>query len=590
MQALVIYQGRLLKGKVDAFKEQHNFERIHSINFKLSERKVSEDHFNYDTFCHDELKSEISKTYDLIIIHLNLSDHDYGEMYGLRVACHLRLSKELHNTKSQIILLASDSVEDIIRMNSLGNIILSPGITLSSRFDFTFDFKTEKLTEKQYQSFLKKVNFPNPDNADNRHSIANELSLYLWSKAIGLNIDDLDKEISTNLYYKWVSVTRGNIFNTKANENLIKNIKEITLAGRLNIFLIDDESEKGWEAYYKHLFNLIKTADVQLNFESIKILKGQSQDEITHQSIKKIRDQIHTPNIVLLDLRIVDSDFTNVSAQSLTGVKIAKEIEKYNKAIQIIFTTASNKISSYVSASKEGLGVDGFIIKSPDNYIHENILSGIQSISAAHEKSKFLITVKEKIEKIKGLLPKEIPFDQELNDFIKESKAYLDLAFDILYKSGNDDQFINLAFLQIFMILENFSGRPEIQKLTDTKSWKIFGLNEGRNRIVIAKEQGTFKKIRNWSGIITDNLAFEQIPSNEKAMDKAFETVRNRVFILLWFRYSTFNKNQLWNDLNKHRNNIAHNNEIDYSITPKERVKLLLNLIEFLFDTKNVRM
>jgi CheY-like chemotaxis protein len=590
MQALVIYQGRLLNSKVNSFKEKHNFERIDKINLKLSERKIAEDNFNYDKFCHDEMKKEISRTYDLIIIHLNLSDHDYGEMYGLRVACHLRLTKDLHNTNSQIIIIATDTFEDIMRLNPLGSILLSPGIKLSSRFDFTFDFNTQKLTENQYKSFIEKVNFPNPDSADNRHSIANELTLYLWSKAIGLSLDELDKEISTNLYYKWVSATRGNIFNAKASENLIKKIKEYTLTGQLNIFLIDDESEKGWEKYYIHLFNLLKTDDVQINFENIKVQKDQSQDEIINQCIKKIREQIHTPNIVLLDLRIVDSDFTNLPAQSLTGVKIAKEIEKYNKAIQIIFTTASNKISSYVSASKEGLGVDGFIIKTPDKNIHENMLSGIQNISAAHEKSKFLITVKERIEKIQKLLPTEKPDDQELNDFIEESNAYLNLAFDILYKAGNDNQFVNLAFMQIFMTLENFSGRADIQKLTETKSWKVFGLDLTRSKIVISKDGGAFKKIGNWNGIVTNDLAFVNVPNRERSMEEAFKKVRNRVFILLWFRYNVFDKNHLWHDLNDHRNNIAHNLEIDNSKSPKKRVTMLLDLILFMLNPRNVKL
>jgi CheY-like chemotaxis protein len=587
MQALVIYQGRLLNSKIDAFKEKYKFERIDKLNLKLSERRVSEDNFNYDQFCHDELKSEVNRSYDLIIIHLNLSDYDYGEMYGLRVACHLRLTTELQNTHSQIIILSSDSFEDIMHINPLGSILLTPGTQLSSKFDFTFEFDTKKISESHYQVFLNKINFPNPDNTDNRHSIANELSLFLWSKAIGLDHNSLDQEISTNLYYKWVSSTRRDISIASINENLRDQIIKIGVEGELNIVLIDDEAEKGWEKFYRHLFNLMGSQNSKIEFHSICVEKGSTQEDIVNFCIRKIEGAIKTPHVVLLDLRLVDSDFNNSPTESLTGIRIAKGIEEYNKAIQIIFTTASNKVSSYISASKKGLGVDGYIIKYPSENVENSILNVVNSIVSAQSKSQFLLSVQSRIEKIVRLFPKtEEIQDENIQEFYEESEASIKLAFDILYKAGNDEQFINIAYLEIFKVLENYSKRSDILEVTNL-GCKVHNSGKTKSKdVLFIKDSSYSKNLSEWSKIITNEKAFTSNKINFNALEK----VRNRVYLILWFRNKVSDKNIDWHNLNDHRNNIAHGWDTDNAKSPQEWVKFLLDFILFMMDRRNEKI
>ena len=591
MKALIIHQGRLLNGKIEQFKKENKFERIDKINMKLSERKVSEDGFNYDKFCHDTLKKEINSTYELIIVHLNLSDYDYGEMYGLRVVSHLRLTNDLKNTHCQIIVLSSDSFEEIIRINPLGSILLTPGIQLSSRFDFAFEKRINKISKSQYQIFLNKINFIKPENSDNRHSIANELSLYLWSKGIGLDLNSLDHEISTNLYYKWVSLTRRELQNTLFDVKIQLQISEKKQEGEINILLIDDEASKGWEKFYRHLFSLLESKNFKINFNNVNIVKGSSQDEVIEFCLNKIKGAIKTPNVILLDLRLVDSDFANSDSEKLTGIQIAKAIENYNQAIQLVFTTASNKVKSYISASKMGLGVDGYIVKSPFDDVEQSIYEIIDVINKAYVKSKFLISVQEKIEKIKRHLFSEEDLRKEhLKEFHIESQASLNLAFDILYKGSGDEQFVNLAYMEFFKILENYAKRQDILETSNIDCKVHFSVsNKSKTilKITLIKDLPVYEKNRlEWQNIETHNKAF----NNSIIQIRELETVRNRLYLILWFRNRNFSKNDVWHNLNDHRNNISHGKTLDKSISTEERVKMLLDFMVFIFNCSNVKV
>ena len=519
-------------------------------------------------------------------------------MYGLRIAAHLRLTKELKNTHSPIFILSSDTLEDIISINSLGTILLTSGIHLSSNFDYSFNIENNSISENQYNDFLNKLNVPNIDNNDNRHSIVNELSLYNWSKAIGLSLDEIDAEVSSNLYYK-LMFTKNEAFKNlsvldEANHSLSFELAQRKFDAKMYVFLIDDESEKGWEKFYKHLFKLIEKEPNQAKLISIPIIKGISQNDVINHCVQKIKNSLRIPNIVLLDLRLVDSDFErDIDTNNLTGIKIAKEIEAYNPAIQIVFTTASNKISSYLSASKLGLGIDGYVIKSIDQHNDKSILQLIDSLEDAYLKSLFLISVQDKFNKLKDLILSNNMDDSEdnkLSDFQSESIANIELVFKILYRSSGDDVLIDFAYLQLFMLLENFSKKNDVMELSDPKNISVFCSNQDKWKVVFLgemfQEKFRYRKSQLWGNIINDDYAF----NGDYAYDKAFDKVRNRVYLILWFKFSNFDKNSLWHNLNDHRNNIAHGLPIDRITSAQERVKELLDFILFIFNNKNERV
>lgn len=597
MKLLIIHQGRILNSKIEEFKKKYGYSKITKVNLKLSESKISDKNFNYDKFCHSVLLEDINSNYDLIVIYNNLNDFDYSGMYGLRIAAHLRLTKELKNTHSPIVILSSDTLEEILFINSLGSILLTSGIHLSSNFDYTFIIENNSISENQYNDFLNKLSVPNIDNNDNRHSIVNELSLYNWSKAIGLSLDEIDAEVSSNLYYKLMFAKNESLKNLsvldEANPSLAYELAQRKFDAKMYVFLIDDEAEKGWGKFYTHLFKLIEKEPNQAKLMSIPITKGVSQADVIDQCVQKIKKSLRIPNIVLLDLRLVDSDFEReIDSRNLTGIKIAKEIESYNPAIQIVFTTASNKISSYLSASKLGLGIDGYVIKAIDQHNNKNILHLIETLEYSYSKSLFLISIQEKFNKLKSLLLLDSVDDSEdnkLSDFQLESIANIDLVFKMLYRSSGDDILIDFAYLQLFMLLENFSKKNELIEISDLKisvfssrlnQWKVVLLGE------IYQDKLRYRKTLLWNQIQSDDYAFKGDYTNSHS----FEKVRNRVFLILWFKFSVFDKNELWHNLNDHRNNIAHGLSIDRTISAQERVKELLDFILFIFNNKNERI
>ncbi len=600
MQALIIHQGRILNNKIEEFKNLNKFDRIDKVNLKLSERKVIEDDFNYDKFCHEELKKEVTRIYDLIIIHLNLSDNDYGEMYGLRVACHLRLTKDFCNTKSQIIILSSDTHEDILRMNSFGSVLLTPGVQLSSQFDFTFEFRHSPISDEQYDIFLKKINFPNPDTSDNRHSIANELSLYLWSKSIGLDLNELDGEISTNLYYKWVSLIQRDLTSFDSDGSLQLKINDKAINSQLNIVLIDDQADKGWESFYRKIFKLMDPSEKKIKFNNISIKKGLTREQIVSHCLNEIQNKLaRTPHIVLLDLRLVDSDFNSSTDDAITGIQIAEKIAAYNEAIQIIFTTASNKITSYVSASKGSLGVDGYIIKSPFDDIENSILNIVDNIINAHEKSKFLQSVQDKMTSILNLFPETNSTEyKENHDFFKQANSSLATAFKILYNYGKDEVLMNYAYFHLFLIIEKFVDRKDVILLDNSnitvscssdssKSKKLF-IGELKKRTINGqtREDLFYRKINLelWSTHQVSEFGFAK---DTDYHPNELDRLKNKIYLVLWFKYKMTAKNMEWSDLNQHRNDIGHGEDV---LTDEVMILRILDFIKTILNTKEEKM
>jgi CheY-like chemotaxis protein len=122
MTSLLIHNSKIPDVTVQKFST--------AVKLIPNREQLSSDLFDYDFFYDFELERIFaSKQYSIIYISLNLSDHDYLELNGLRVANHIRLSPNWKHTQIPIILLGQESYFELAKLDSLSNILITPEFT-----------------------------------------------------------------------------------------------------------------------------------------------------------------------------------------------------------------------------------------------------------------------------------------------------------------------------------------------------------------------------------------------------------------------------------------------------------------------------
>ena len=292
---------------------------------------------------------------------------------------------------------------------------------------------------------IKRIGIKAPTSYKSHHSITNEWSVYRWCNFLNIHNEFLDKlsnEINESLYYNYLkAIYPIEITSEPTNYKILK---------QGNILLIDDEIEKGWEEFF------ISLMTANQRFDSIgKDFKKKSIDDIVESSIEKVKN--FNPDVVILDLRLHEDDFDNKTANELTGVKILKKIKDFNKGVQVLIFTASNKVWNYIELQLNG--IDGFVLKeSPEQskerkFTQNAILNLKNDIEYGLDSAKFLKEIyyksKECIEHIDELKKLKV-IDK---DFVGAIRTFLNLAFDSLINKKGEYQY-DSSFMYYFFILE----------------------------------------------------------------------------------------------------------------------------------------
>lgn len=450
----------------EIIQEYYSSDQHHLINLKAPKTQITRPDWSYDRYYHEQLSKEINDVYERIYITINLSE-DYLEMNGLRVAHQIRLTNSLNNTRTPIVIISQESLYEIIANTNLGMIFLTPKTYLSKDLLLQEEFNFKPLSENEYADYVNNTNITPPAFFDSHHSVANEYALYNWSKQIEIDekIEIVNNNLKYRLYFKWLDASRlltekrgwpPDEKNVQQDQQDKKRINHTDA----KILLIDDESEKGWGQFYRGLLGKrsdMSDTDVDTHFTTLESgdedrslgdLKG---DEIVKKA-KEIVKEVD-PDVVLLDLRLSkDEDFRDgIAPEKLTGIRIAEAIYEENKGIQVIITSASNKIPNYLAAEKKGLGVDGYIIKSMDDDPKVKIEEIIETLNTVIPKAKFLKNASKKISEIERLSKL---FNAR---FFEAQKSNLERAYQLAYR--ND---LNFSYLMLFQFLESFTQEEGI--------------------------------------------------------------------------------------------------------------------------------
>jgi len=469
INALLIHANNLNPDLIDKFPGEKVV-----IDYSQS---IQRSNFILDWFLHEELsKAFENKAYQVIFIPYTLSQQNYLELTGLRIAAHIRITDEFNHRYVPIVFVGPETPEQIAKLSDLGNILFTSGIfsTTNQEADYLKSFfgrimkKKPKITESEYEKGIRRLQLSPPANYQSHHSIDNELALLRWSEYLKCDdrISDVKENLKAGLYFKYHKILNPVKQPDKKAPFLIFEKEEGKVKGK--VLLIDDEAKKGWEDFYRCFFkhNIVNES---IEFDALDLeFKSLSQQDIIEAAKKRVEQ--FDADIVLLDLRLCDSDFkdTQMEPKDLTGYKILEEIKKINKGIQVIITTASDKIWNYQSTHE--LGVCGYIIKRGNSDVAEDINNLKQNIEYCIKKAKYLKPTYLKTYKLNNYLD-----SISSEKFAIEIKNQLSLAYSLLNDAKTDTQYA-YAYISLYMIVE-IVNNEYYTKISDNKTikWKISG-------------------------------------------------------------------------------------------------------------------
>ncbi len=342
---------------------------------------------SFDTYVSEELSFLAQSYFDIILIPFTLSDENYLEYTGIRVATHIRLTPEWKKLTTPILFIGPDTADDITKLSSLGSIINSYHIFMTNKKEkdelmdvirniikkYPSGDDDNYITSRKYRNFLNSIYLSPPANYDTHHSIANEWAIIRWIDMFTWKEQTpelKEKHILNMLYFKHELAKVANAegereqFSKKVKKKepyypIIEGIKE------RRILYVDDEGDKGW---YNLLYAIFKNSGAKLIPWESKI--GQSKES----QIEDIKSFVknNPADAYLIDLRLNDEDIEESESKNLTGIIITDYIKKLNKGNQIVIFTASNKTWNYEAAIFSA-GAMGYTIKeSPEyNYTRE---------------------------------------------------------------------------------------------------------------------------------------------------------------------------------------------------------------------------
>ncbi|MDM1551650.1 response regulator [Empedobacter falsenii] len=438
---------------------------------------------------------------------------------------------------------------DIISSKDLEKDVLTGKISLFRNLDI-------KLKESLiFEEFIKTVKVEGSNL--NNHSIANEWAIYRWAKTLNISDSEIEKiteKIQNDLYFKYLHA----LYPISPSSVISDKELKIPFSGKVpQILYVDDEADKGW---YEIFCNILYDKN-KFDFDYLgNELKGISQEEIIELVFNKVvgkETDLNTKNaitdIVLLDFRLHQSDFTEANIKEVTGYKILKKIKDYNPGIQVIVISATNKIWN-LQALQEA-GVDGFILKENVensqelNFTNSSIKSFVENINKANS----LVFLKDVYNKFTFIKSNILELDSSINvssDIYISISNFLDISFNLLKQVLSDEKYLNYSFIQLFLIVELIASNDLfIEENNDYV--EVFC---GGDKILIQQPNNSNLER---AIIFTSNHKYE-LQNSYLKKDKVRLDVNFRISSILIFRLGFQNSSFLnWSTIRNNRNTKA---------------------------------
>jgi len=412
----------------------NNIVDLHQFSNRI---KFTPDVSDIDDYISKSIIWELRKIeFDVIYIKDNLSSN-YLDLYGIRLAYHIRLTKELERKKYIPIIILSDFTSgELNKIEPMANILFTKNIYLISNTKEAIDsiksMNLKSLTMDEYKiKFLDQIKVEQPKDYLSHHSIANEWSMYRWSEYLNVHTNDIEKvreDISSMLYFKYLQAK------FPVRSSLFGKYKQ-SIQGKGKVLFIDDEWKKGWRSIFE---NISPETDKYKIYTIEENYKDKSQEEIFEFVLKKVNGI--DPDVVILDMRLHDDDFKDKKNLSeLSGIQVFNKIKKINPGIQVIIFTASNNSLLLEELYSYDESIIGYVKKEhPENYnlmTQGNINKLIKLIDTGLENKylKQVWIIKEELVEIfkndpfKQYVSNKEEYDNNLAKLIKEANYIFDI-------------------------------------------------------------------------------------------------------------------------------------------------------------------
>jgi CheY-like chemotaxis protein len=389
------------------------------------------------------LKELSSKEFDVLFIKDNLSTN-YLELYGLRVAYHVRLSAELGDKRFVPIVIISDF--DAYTLNTLdsnASILFTDGFYVcKNTYEDISHYQSlvlDGFKREYYGEFLQQIRVEPPKDTSGSHDIANQWSIYRWADVLHVETDTtiFNKEaIENKLYFKYLRAL--NTQQTNKSSSVIK------LTNKGKVLLIDDEWKKGWADV---VGKALKQEGIEFSVFEYDFKDKTNFNLIMQLKYKNLQELIAEADVIVLDLRLIDSDHEHDSIDDYSGIKILEKIHEINAGIQVIMLTATSKSTTLEKLYEKK--ILGYIKKEhPEDisiYTVENINKLIRLVDKGLER-KYLKIIYHIMNNILETLDKDI-FSQygiaieKYEPFWKKIIVEVESIFDIL-DSNSKNRFL----------------------------------------------------------------------------------------------------------------------------------------------------
>ncbi|MCH8535883.1 MAG: response regulator [Flavobacteriaceae bacterium] len=402
------------------------------------------------------------------IVELSPDENNPLNYDGITIALKIyfkHLQEKLY--EFEILLFGFDTKESIFLNNDYSFFLKCPNVHYKT-LNFTNHWHLENhiipIPKEEAKIALKKLGIKPPSSYKTQHSITNEWAIFRWSSYLGIKTS-LEKEITNSLYFQYL-ITIHEIEPIASKQNF--------LPAKGKILVIDDEIDKGWEDFFK---SLKFPSDKDLKLETIgKGFKSlENQEQVIDLIEEKIR--IFNPDIIILDLRLLDADFEEKDTKKITGFKVLEKIKnEINRGIQVILFTASNKVWNYQSLLE--VGFDGWVVKespelSTDPFYTKNAIKDLKlQIEMCLSRSNYLSPawlIHNKIKENLEVASKEKRIDKKISN---EIKSFLKPSYK-MYESASSKEDFAFSYLALFKTLEYIANEYTFK---DSDSWQITGL------------------------------------------------------------------------------------------------------------------
>lgn len=269
-------------------------------------------------------------------------------------------------------------------------------------------------------------------------------------------VEKIQKQLVEETYYrKLIQEIESQPAPVKCKKEIQTEISSLCQALRFGkILIIEDQLQDGWEDTYRAVFSKNKKLDLLFANDP--------------SSARRILQETTDIELVLLDIRLGedcikhDQDEVSLDVDSLSGVKLAKEIRSILPTVPIIAATASNK--SWTLEALLELGINSYWVKASPDYINtidlglENILDLYKKINQTilwSQRTRFWQDELYRVAQIVKSSPNSEDAAKRLNEKARSLHALLFRSVTPFSNDLSHGMQMNTAFLIIYSCMND---------------------------------------------------------------------------------------------------------------------------------------